>query len=226
MERTAFRFAYGNLGSIDGELLDKVHEAAVADAKEAGKPAPPHPKLIEHLQRERSQVNDATMAMWQTSEVTPFLSKAAEDPDHAEAHLAAAAEVARVAAREKMVVLDRQIGNSVSINDEQASMKKFDEADPIRAMRRRASADAETLRLKAYDPFLWLEDQKAKLREERLRKAGHRSNANLDEELERQKKIAQEEERKRELQTKVVHAFQWRRPRRPRHRPGSRCPTS
>ena len=140
MERTAFRFAYGNLGSIDGELLDKVHEAAVADAKEAGKPAPPHPKLIEHLQRERSQVNDATMAMWQTSEVTPFLSKAAEDPDHAEAHLAAAAEVARVAAREKMVVLDRQIGNSVSINDEQASMKKYDEADPIRAMRRRASA--------------------------------------------------------------------------------------
>ena len=111
-----------------------------------------------------------------------------------------------------MVVLDRQIGNSVSINDEQASMKRFDEADPIRAMRRRASADAETLRLKAYDPFLWLEDQKAKLREERLRKAGHRSNANLDEELERQKKIAQEEERKRELQTKVVHAFQWRPP--------------
>ena len=84
MERTAFRFAYGNLGSIDGELLDKVHEAAVADAKEAGKPAPPHPKLIEHLQRERSKVNDATMAMWQTSEVTPFLSKAAEDPDNAE----------------------------------------------------------------------------------------------------------------------------------------------
>jgi len=148
--------------------------------------------------------------MWQTSEVAPFLSKAADDPEHAEAHLAAAAEVARAAARQKMVVLDHQIGASISVKDERASMQLYDETDPVRAMRRRAGTDAETLRLKAYDPFLWLEDQRAKLREETLRKRGMRSNADLDVEIARQRDVAQAEERKQQMKHEVVHAFQWK----------------